>query len=390
MSENQDKHQTVKSEKVQKSHKFDIIALILCFVAAFSVWLFVMNSDKAVSEKKIVVTVNVEEQINKWTEYDIISQSDGTDYTHVNVELTISGTPKALEKYDSEDFEIKVKDLDKIKSVGVRTLQFDDPDMPGNDIELVQMTPGYLGSVFIDVVDRSEVPLYAGFIGSVEDGIKIDENSLKPIEKDGLTNEYKTLEKINIRGPQSIIDTVGSVKVIVDVTGLQKSATSKAKTFEFYDKSGLLIDNNYNYIKVETAEVEVQVRINYENKNVPINVVVQANDKDKYKYDYTISYVDGGDSASIPLTGNSANFPEFLKYTVDAEANMPYTVTLGIPELQQLIIDNSLPKDIALGSNAVAIVITVTKSEITPELPESGGGTNSETLSDPSGEQVTA
>jgi len=185
MSENQDKHQTVKSEKVQKSHKFDIIALILCFVAAFSVWLFVMNSDKAVSEKKIVVTVNVEEQINKWTEYDIISQSDGTDYTHVNVELTISGTPKALEKYDSEDFEIKVKDLDKIKSVGVRTLQFDDPDMPGNDIELVQMTPGYLGSVFIDVVDRSEVPLYAGFIGSVEDVIKKDENALKPIEKDG-------------------------------------------------------------------------------------------------------------------------------------------------------------------------------------------------------------
>jgi len=152
----------------------------------------------------------------------------------------------------------------------------------------------------------------------------------------------------------------------------------------------LIIDNNYNYIKVETAEVEVQVTVNYENKNVPINVVVQANDKDKYKYDYTISYVDGGDSASIPLTGNSANFPEFLKYTVDAEANMPYTVTLGIPELQQLIIDNSLPKDIALGSNAVAIVITVTKSEITPELPENGGGTNSETLSDPSGEQVTA
>jgi len=388
---NENKSKEVKNER--KNHKYDIIALILCFVASFGVWLFVMHSNQTVIEKKIVVTVNVEEQVKKVTEYDIIPQNDGIDYSQVIVELTVSGTQKALEKYDSEDFNITVKDLDSIKSVGVRTLLFDEPELPGNDIEVIQMTPGYLSAVFIDVVDDREVELEAGFVGRVEDGIKIDENSLKPIEKNALMSGYKDLEKINIRGPKSIIDTVGSVKVIVDVTGLQKSAISKEKTFEFYDKSGVLIDNHYNYIKVDPAEVEVQVTVNYENRNIPISVVVQANDKDKYKYDYTIAYLNIADNIpSIPLSGNSVNFPESLKYTVDAsvfETNTVYTVTLGSTELHQLIVDNALPDDITLGSNAdltLEIVITVTKSEIIPEISENVGSSDDEAPKAPDGE----
>ena len=365
-----------KSTKVdKKNHKFDMIAYILCFISAFCVWLFVMHSDQTVIEKKIVVTVDVADQVKKATEYDIISQNDGIDYSQIVVELTVSGTKKALEKYSSDDFKINVKDLDNIKSVGVRTLLFDDPELPGGDIEIVHMSPGYLSSVFIDVVDDMNVKLDAGFVGRVEDGIKIDDNNIYPILKLE-SGETKRLEDITIKGPKSIIDSVGKVKVIVDVSGSQKSAVIKSKTFEFYDKSGVQIDNNYNYIKVELSEIEVQVTVEYENKSVPIDVFVNAEDKDRYKYEYTISYNDGGhEIPAVILSGNSAAFPEYVTYTVDVNLLSNYTIVLKKADIDALI-EGYAALGVVLGDDPNTnreIKITITKTEIKPDGHENNG-----------------
>jgi len=363
-----------KQKKIQKNdkrnHSLDIIALIVSLLASFGVWLFVMNSNQDIIEKKIVVSVDVADQVKKATGYDIISQNDGTDYSQIIVELTISGTQRALEKYDDEDFKIKVKDLDKIDSVGVRTLQFEDPDLPGDDINFVQMTPGYLATVFVDIVTEVEVRLDAGMVGNVKDGIKINENEIKPIGKIVEGEEIRYLETIKIKGPKSIISTVGKAKVSVDVSDCTVSKVQKIKEFEFFDMSGAHIDNRYNYIKVSPTEVDVQIIVRYENKNVPIDISYAASNLDKFKYEYTIAYKDDlNETPSVALSGNSAYFPQKLVYQVGDITDLEeknYVIVLGKQELETLIA-NQVDVELELGTNANLdreIVITITKTEI--------------------------
>lgn len=368
----------IHAEKnVKRSHRLDIVALILCFVAAFSIWLFVMNTNQTVIEKKIVVTVNVAEQVKNATGLDIISEKNDVDYTQITVELTLSGTQSALEKCDEKDIAITIKDLDQIESGDKRTLVFNDPDLPGEDITFVQMSPAYISSVLIDEVTELDVLVNAEYEGGVQEG-KLE--PLKPGKFDPKSGIFTEFETIKVKGPKSIISAVEQVIVNVDISNYQKSTIIKSKTFEFIDVSGVQLKDNY--ITVDPSEVDVRIIVTYENKNVPINVLYTVDDSDKYKYEYTIAYKDGlSDVPSLALTGDSAYFKESLIYDLGNITNAEsYSFELDREKLLMLV-----PSELSVGVDANldrVIVITIVKTEIKPEEPESTDGSNDFTDTD--------
>jgi len=357
----------------KKRFKYDIIALILCFIAAFGVWLFVMNTNQAVSEKKIVVTVNVAEQVKNATGLDIISEKNDMDYRLVTVELTVSGKKSAIDKFTEKDIKITIKDLDQIEAGDKRALVFDDPSLPSEDITLVQMSPAYISSVLIDEVTELEVNVRAEYEGGVQEG-KLE--SLKTGKVDPKSGKFEELGKIRVKGPKSIISAVEEVIVNVNIASYQKSSLLKSKTFEFIDVSGVPLKDNY--ISVEPSEVDVQVIVSYENKNVPINVTYVADDKDKYNYKVEILYKDGNDAPMIPLTGNSEYFPDALKYdlgNITALENGSYEFVKDSLEI---------PNGLEFGTDvdwSREIHIIITKTEINPGASEEPDGPSEDSSS---------
>ncbi len=380
---NEINNDTPEAKKVQKSHRLDIVALVLCFIAALSIWLFVMNTNQDVIEKKIVVTVNVAEQVKNATGLDIISENPDIDYTQMTVEIVVSGTKNVLDKYDSEDFRLNIKNLDNIESGDKRTFVFDEPKMPDENMTFISMSPAYINSVLIDEVTELDVELGVSYVGGVPEG-KIE--SLKPVNVHTMSGDITEIETIKIRGPQSIISTVKQVKVSVDVSSYTKSTLIKSKTFEFLDANDLTIKDSY--IKVEPSEVYIQVIISYENKLVPINVLYTVDDGDKYKYEYTIAYKDGlSDVPALSLTGDSAYFKDSLTCDLGNITNAEsYIFEIGKDKILALV-----PEGLSVGAETNlerVIVITITKTEMKPETPDdtnkSTDGTETEKTADTS------
>ena len=348
-----------------KSHRFDVIALVLCLVIAIGIWLYVMNSNQEITEKTIIFTVDAVAQVEKDTNMSIIAGSELMDYSQIMVELTVTGTKSAIEKYEDSQYvvELDTSTLEEGKA-GKYNFSFK-YTLPGNDVTFKSMSPSYISTpVLVDVLATVEVPLKADY---KEGGISAGTlESLTP----------KKLDKVLVSGPKSIIDNVGCAVVNVNLAGYEKSTDIKSKTFEFLDRMGAPINNDYNYIKVEPSEVEVHLQINYTDKTVPISVKFTANDTDTYKYEVKVTYSDNT-GAFLALTGDSLLFPESLVYDLGDITSSQNTVEISVEDL--LKVEGFIPEGLTVGNDyKEKIIVTVTKTKIEPDTSHTPETTESE------------
>lgn len=356
----------------KKSYRFDVIALVLCLVIAIGIWLYVMNSNQETAEKTIIITIDAIAQVEKETNMSIITGSELMDYSKIMVELTVTGTKSAIEKYDDSQYvvELDTSALEEGKA-GKYNFSFK-YTLPGNDVTFKSMSPSYISTpVLVDVLSTVEVPLKADYKeGGISSGTL---ESLTP----------KNLDKVSVSGPKSIIDTVGCAIVNVNLAGYEKSTDIKSKTFEFVDRMGAPINNDYNYIKVNPSEVEVHLQINYTDKTVPISVKFTASDTDVYKYDFKVSYADNTD-ALLALTGDSLLFPESLVYDLGDITSSQASIELLVEDMLKL--DGFIPEGLTVGKDyKEKIIVTITKTKIESEVnqtPESTENTGDETTNE--------
>lgn len=351
----------VKSPK--KPRRLDIVGLVLCLIAAIGIWLYVTNSNQTVTEKTIFFTIDAEKQIQEDTGLSIIVGNDKFDYSKIMVELTVSGTQSALNKYKDTDYQVKIDTLDLDKA-GKYNLMFR-YTLPGDDVIFKSVTSTvYLPPVLIDTLETKEIPLFAEYgEGGVSSGV---------IEK--ITP--KDRDKISVMGPKSIIDDISHAIVYVNLAGYEKSTDIKSKTFEFMDVTGAVLNNDYSYIKVNPSEIDVHVQINYVDKNVPINVRYTATDTDQYKYMVTLQYADNTD-AVLPLTGDSVLFDNTLVYDLGNITDMGNT-TLEITVGQLLASNGFLPEGLKTNADKDRkLLISIVKEKI--ETGEAAAASNGET-----------
>ena len=315
-----------------------------------------MNSNQVITEKTIIITVDAASQVANDTNMSIIAGSDIMDYSKIIVELTVMGTPNVLEKYDDSQYvvELDTSALEEGKA-GKYNFSFK-YTLPGNDVTFKSMSPSYISTpVLVDVLSEREVALIADYKeGGISTGTL---ESLTP----------KNTNTVKVSGPKSIIDTIGTAIVNVNLAGYEKSTDVKSKTFEFLDRMGAPINNEYSYIKVVPSEVEVHIQINYNDKTVPISVKYIASDTDTYKYSVTVSYSDNTD-AQIALSGDSALFPDSLVYDLGDITSAQSTLEISVSQL--LLVQGFIPEGLSVGSGHLDknITVNITKTKIEPDV----------------------
>ncbi len=347
------------NKSFKKNHTLDIVALILCLIAAFLIWLFVANSSRAVIEKTIIVTVDAKSQIEDDTGLSIINGLDMTDYSQFKVTLKVSGMQSTLDKYSDDDYIIRVQ-TDPIKEggAGKYTLRFSDPVLPDQSLTLNSMEPAYFDA-FVDKLITKQVDVTASVSeGGISDGTL----DIYPIAS--ANDKSVVLEKVTISGPKSTIDAIDMVDVKVSVVNYSKSTIVKSRTFEFFDAYGVEYKNDNNYITVSPSEIDVSLVINHSNKAVLINPKFRATDSEEYKYHVELSFA-GSTDVVIRLSGDSLEFPpdDKLEYDLgDITDKAGTTFTVNVADIVAPYVEKGLT--VNADDKAKVLTVTVTKEKI--------------------------
>ncbi len=355
-----------KPSDFKKNHTVDIIALVLCLAAAFLIWLFVVNSNRTIVEKTIIVTVDAKSQIEDATGLSIINGRDMTDFSQFKVTLKVSGTQSALDRYKDEDYIVRVQ-TDRLSNVsaGRHDIIFSDAILPSDEITLRSMEP-YSFSVLIDQLVEKEVNVTASVgEGGLSDGTL---ESIDPIN----SSTGDKIQTVLISGPKSTVDNIEKVTVKVNIANYSKSTVVKSQTFEFTDTAGVPYKNDNSYISVNPSEIDVKLVIGYSNKAVPVSLKFTTTDSDVYKYDVKISLADSTDAA-IRLSGDSEFFPDKLEYDLGDITDMT-GVTISV---EDLIRSDIIPEGLLVNSDDMSKVIniTITKDKIVPDTTETSDNT---------------
>ena len=222
---------------------------VLAFFIAVFMWLIVVNIDDPVIEKTytgIPVDVINEEIVTTTNRtYQIV---DGTQ----EVSVTVNAQRSVMEKIKSEDI-TAVADM---KELSMGTQIPIDVSIQGYRYEKAFTTPGNL-QVKIEDEARSNFPITPTTLGTVREGYVLGELKADP-------------EKVTLRGPESVINSINRVVAEADVSGLSEDAVIEARLI-LYDVNNNVIDQTIlaNNLGKEGISVEVTL---YQIKSVPVKL----------------------------------------------------------------------------------------------------------------------
>ncbi len=257
--------------KVKEFLKKDLTLKIFSIVFAIFLW-FAINPVKT-NYYTVPLTVINEESLRA---KGLVLNNKA--YPEKYVTITVRDRVDVLDRIKDTDFEVTL-DLSKVKSVDDKVITLDSPVYLGrekiseNNMELKPK------SVKLDLGKIEENP----FIVQVETSGKLPANY-------EIISKTATPDTISIQALDSVINSVGSVKVYVDVTGLNKTLEIR-KECKVYDKKGIEIPE---LGKKLTVDIRIEV-----GKRVPVIPIISGNpDKD---------YVEGSSTVkpeNILITGD--------------------------------------------------------------------------------------
>lgn len=239
---------------IKESKYGDLIAKVLCVLAAIVLWFYVVITDTVTDERTFSgVAVSLKN-------LDIIEETLGlsviTGY-NATIDITVGGTKSELGRVQADDIKAYV-DLKDIAAPGEYTLEVK-TSLPGG-ISASSMSVNYI-NVYVDKRTTVSVPV------KVMTNYTMESNYT-------LGTPQVSSETVNVSGPAEELAEIDCARVTLDLGRITKSMSSTG-TLELIDKSGAVITNPY--IKLQTTEVSVYCPV-YTYKEVPLTV--------SYKYNY--------------------------------------------------------------------------------------------------------
>ncbi|OPX42764.1 YbbR-like protein [Ruminiclostridium hungatei] len=177
------------------------------------------------------------------------------------VTISVRDRVDVLDRIKDNDFEVTL-DLSRVKSVEDKVIAIDTPvylgreNISGTNMELKPK------SVTLDLGKIEENP----FIVQVETSGKLPANY-------EIISKTAAPDTVSIQALDSVINSVGSVKVYVDVTGLNKTLEVK-KECKVYDKKGVEMTE---LSKKFTVDIRIEV-----GKRIPIVPIISGNPEEDY------------------------------------------------------------------------------------------------------------
>ena len=222
---------------------------VLAFFSAVLMWLVVVNIDDPVTEKTytgVPVSVINEEVVTTTNRtYQIVDDTQ-------EVVVTVSANRSVLNKIRSEDI-VAVADM---KELSLGTQIPIEVSIPGFKYEKVFTSPGNL-QVKIEDEAKNNFPITPSTIGTVREGYVLGELKSNP-------------EKVTLRGPKSVIDSISRVVAEANVSGLSENADIEGRLI-LYDANNNVIDQTLLANNLGKDGVSVRVTL-HQIKSVPVKL----------------------------------------------------------------------------------------------------------------------
>lgn len=304
---------------------------ILAFLIAAFLWLIVVNIDDPVDDKtfsNIPVQVIHEEVItDNNNTYQIVDNTQ-------EINVTVTAQRSILDKIKAEDIIATAN----MKELTLRTQVPIEITIKGftGKYERASANPRNL-QIQIDEEAKNNFPITPTTTGTVRSGYEV--GSLKAVP-----------EKVTLRGPKRIINSIAKVTAEANVSGLSEDETVEAKLV-LYDANNNVIDQTLlaNNLGKEGVSVEVEL---LQVKSVPIKVdTSQVSAADGYKLgkitvepqevDVTgdMSTLAGISEINIPSGAlKLENLTQRTDQTVDISSYLPSGVSLAEENANKVVV----------------------------------------------------
>lgn len=239
---------------VRTSRAQDMVARILCALAAIMLWLYVMSIDSPDHERTFTgVLVNIENEVQLANNYNM-SVISGYDNT---VSVTVKGKKSDIDRYASSDISAFV-DLLGVSGSGRHSLEVAAAAPAG--LTVLEISPNTI-SVYTDQVASKTVPVDVNLHYTMEStyGLGIPETNI---------------EQVQVSGPAGVLDTIAYARAELDLGQVTTSMTQRVP-LKLVGEGGEEITNPY--IRCDTTDVLVEVPV-YMYKDIPVTV--------SFKYGY--------------------------------------------------------------------------------------------------------
>lgn len=233
----------------------NLIPKILCVVAAFVLWLYVMQVESPEYTETISsVAVSLQNTSVLQSESGLSVYNGGNE--RINVEL--SGKKSVVSGLKSDDIKAYA-DVSRIKEAGRHSLDVY-VDLP-DGVSIVKPEPSTV-TVFADETKSVSLPIKEK-MGNMVLTSPYELGTVQFMKSGG-----ENITSVNVTGPGTIIDTLSEAQVNVNMEG---------KTSSFVTRSPLTIVNlsgdsvDTTYLSMSVAEIDVKVPI-YVTKELPLSV----------------------------------------------------------------------------------------------------------------------
>lgn len=212
---------------------------ILAFFIALFMWLIVVNIDDPVTDKTYtgipVQVINEEVVTSANRTYQIVDDTQ-------EVSVTVTAQRSVLNDIKAEDI-VAIADM---KEISLGTQIPIEVKIEGYKYDSAVSNPRNL-QIQIDDEAKNNFPITPTTLGTVREGYVIGELKANP-------------EKVTIRGPKTVIDSINRVVAEVDVSGLSSDTEVEARLV-LYDANNNVIDQSLlaNNLGKEGLTVEVKL-----------------------------------------------------------------------------------------------------------------------------------
>ncbi|MBQ8276137.1 MAG: hypothetical protein IJZ02_05900 [Clostridia bacterium] len=233
----------VRTGKVQ-----DIIARVLCALAAVILWLYVMSIDTPNWEKTFTgITVNIENEAQLAENYNM-SVINGFNNT---VSVTVKGTKNDVNKCTAADLRAYV-DLLGVDESGRHQLSV--TALADAGLTVVDVSPSTIW-VYTDQIETKTVKVDVALYYQIATNL-------------GLGATETNIQEVTVEGPADVLETIACARAELDLGQITTSMTQRAQ-LTLVDHNGNPITNPY--VKSDATDVLVTVPV-YVYKTVPVTV----------------------------------------------------------------------------------------------------------------------
>ena len=304
---------------------------ILAFFIALFMWLIVVNIDDPVTDKTYtgipVQVINEEVVTSANRTYQIVDDTQ-------EVSVTVTAQRSVLNDVKAEDI-VAIADM---KEISLGTQIPIEVKIEGYKYDSAVSNPRNL-QIQIDDEAKNNFPITPTTLGTVREGYVIGELKANP-------------EKVTIRSPKTVIDSINRVVAEVDVSGLSSDTEVEARLV-LYDANNNVIDQSLlaNNLGKEGLTVEVKL---HQIKSVKVELdTAMVSAAEGYK----ISGI-SVEPQEVRISGSKSALTKVTEITIPASALTAINLTQRTE--RSIDISQYLPEDVALvDENADNVVVTI-------------------------------